>query len=103
VNPFPNNVTIPLNGHLLFASIRNNTALDEDATKTTLTMNGNDSGTKIGTASTRAQGDPQILITNNGATSMHAAVASCMRNCRSRKSREIRQSFPVLCRIFPPP
>ncbi len=70
VNPFANNVMIPLNGHLLFNSIRNNTALDEDATKTTLTMNGNDSGTKIGTANTRAQGDPQILITNEGTTSI---------------------------------
>jgi len=70
VNPFANAVTIPLDKHLLFVSIRNNTALDEDATKTTLTINGADSATKIGTAKTTVQGDPQILITNGGTTSI---------------------------------
>ena len=66
IGTFDNNATVPINQHMLFNSIRNNTALDEDPMKTTFTKGGNIIGTKFGAASTRAAGDPQILITNSG-------------------------------------
>ena len=34
IGAFANNATVPINQHMVFSSIRNNTALDEDATKT---------------------------------------------------------------------
>jgi hypothetical protein len=70
IGAFDNNATVPINLHMLFNSIRNNTALDEDQMKTTLTKGGNNIGTKFGDASTRAAGDPDLFITNSGSSVM---------------------------------
>ena len=61
---------VPINGHMLFNSLRNNKALDPDQMKTTFTLKGNDIGTKFGTARTMAAGDPIIDITNGGSSLM---------------------------------
>jgi hypothetical protein len=70
IGAFDNNATVPINLHMLFNSIRNNTALDEDPMKTTFTKGGNNIGTKFGDASTRAAGDPEIFITNSDSSVM---------------------------------
>ena len=62
---------IPVDGHMLFYSIRNDKALDLDPAKTTLTLKGNDIGTKVGAALTSAKGDPVIDITNGGNSVIH--------------------------------
>jgi hypothetical protein len=69
IGAFDNNATVPINLHMVFSSIRNNTALDDDQMKTTFTKGGNNIGTKFGDAKTRAAGDPEIFITN-GTTSV---------------------------------
>ncbi len=61
---------VPINVHMLFSSIRNNTALDPDPMKTTFTLKSNDIRTKFGKAATRARGDPIIDITNGGSSVM---------------------------------
>jgi hypothetical protein len=71
-----NSITEPLakniavDGHLLFYSIRNDTALDEDPAKTTLTLMGGAIGTKIGAALTSAKNDPVIDIFNGGSSTI---------------------------------
>ena len=60
---------IPTGGYLLFYSTRNNK--DLDLAKTTLTLNGNPIGTKIGAALTSAPGaDPIIDIFNGGSSTI---------------------------------
>ena len=65
-----NNQMVPRDTQMVFSSIRNNTALDVDPMVTTFTKAGNNIGTKISTAKTRAAGDPEILITNDGGSAM---------------------------------
>ena len=67
---FNNGATVPINQHMLFSSIRNNTPLDSDPMKTTFTKAGNDIGTKFGDAKTKAAGDPQIIVTNSDSSVM---------------------------------
>jgi len=62
---------VPLDGHMLFYSVRNDKPLDLDPMKTTLTLKGNDIGTKIGAALTSAKNDPVIDITNGGTSLIH--------------------------------
>jgi hypothetical protein len=70
IGAFDNNATVPINMHMAFSSIRNNTAVDPDPMKTTFTKAGANIGTKFGDAKTRAAGDPEIFITNGGSSVM---------------------------------
>jgi PEP-CTERM motif len=72
--------TVPINQHMLFSSIRNNTAVDEDPMKTTFTKGGSNIGTKFPPASTKALGDPEIIITNSGTSVMTLAAINAQIN-----------------------